>query len=579
MRDADSNRAWLAVLIILAAAALVRFWGLDFGLPHPWSRPDESRIVNMAIKFGQGDLEPPFFNYPTLYPYLMSIIYGVYFAVGRLFGLYNSVNDFAVEFATDPTNFYLLSRAVSAIFGTLTVLIVFRIGERLVNRRTAFIASVFLAFTFLHVRDSHFGVTDVPMTFFIMAAMLYILRIGDTGRMKHYILAGLMAGLAASTKYAGVMLAFPLLAAHLKVMGESGERTTPLAVIKRPGLFMVMMLAAFLLGTPYAALKFSRFAADLSSEMSHLDSGHMGIILSRGWWHHLRFNLFYGLGWPLLIAALAGIVLLLKRDWRKALVFLLFPIFYYLWAGKGYTVFARYMLPVIPFLCIAGAVAMESLRRVVAGRSSRMTASVIVWVLAVLVLLPSLNRIGHLDRLLSRTDNRIVATDWVLANIPAGTSIYQIDSGIHALQLDPGQYFLQTVDRYRDLAGDRSTDRHPKGSVWNLVDSLAASRRYRQWLYDPDVREFSFDGVVQDSFPRYIITEQVPLKYYSVMPEEISRLLEESYDCVYRFIAFDTTANNYYDLQDHFYLPLSGFGGVSRPGPNLYIYELKSQSI
>jgi len=574
MKDTASDKTWLAVLIILAIAATVRFWGLDFGLPHTWARPDESRVVNMAVKFGQGDLEPPFFIWPTLYPYLLSIVYGIYFVVGWVTGIHGSVHDFVVEFATDPTIFYLLDRALSAIFGTFTVLVVFRIGERLGGKRTALIAALFLALAFLHVRDSHFGVTDVTMIFFIMASTLYILKAGDTGRLRHYVLAGLLGGAAASTKYSGFMLVLPMLAAHITAAQRTSERLGRFIFDKRLLAFLVAMLAAFLAGTPYAVPEFSRLVADLSGLENALDLGHHGIVLDRGWWHHLRFNLFYGLGWPLLAASFAGIVVLFSRGLRKAIVFLAFPVIFYLYAGKFHAVFARFIMPVVPFLCVAAAVAVESFHEYVARRMSRRTATTAAWVLAIMLLLPSMVRVWHVNRLLNRTDNRILATEWIVKHLPPGVSIYQVDSGAGTLQLDPGQFFVQKYCKYQDLINDGFTEQQLRSSVAGIADSLRAVRRYRQWRYDPDLDEFSFEGNIQDSLPRYVIDHRAPLKHYETTPEEVTRLLAESYRLIIEFVAYDTTANNLYDWQDYFCIPLAGFVGVDRPGPNLYLYEL-----
>jgi hypothetical protein len=45
---------WL--LLVLAAA--VRFYGLRFGMPHVWARPDELVVCDIAQRFLTGDLNP-----------------------------------------------------------------------------------------------------------------------------------------------------------------------------------------------------------------------------------------------------------------------------------------------------------------------------------------------------------------------------------------------------------------------------------------------------------------------------------------------------------------------------------------
>ncbi len=561
------------MLVILAGAIVVRVWGLDFGLPHPWARPDESRLVNMAVKFGQGDLNPPFFNYPTLYPYLLTLLFGLYYLAGRLFGAYGSVYDLVVEFATEPTNFYLVDRALSALTGVLTVVVVYHIGKRLLDRTTGLVSALFMAFAYLHVRDSHFGVTDVPMTFLIMLSILFIVRAMQTGMLKDYALAAITAGLAASTKYAGVMLFLPVLAAHIFVVRQERQSATKILFDRRILTFGVLTLVAFFVGTPYALLEFPRFLADVLSEARHLDSGHMGVILDRGWWYHLSFSLYYGVGWPLLLASLAGIVLLARSDFRKATVIFIFPFAYYLLVGKGYTVFVRYIIPVVPLLCVLAAVTITRLNRYISDKRSPGLASIITVVLITIIMTPSVYRIVRFDEVITRTDTRELAAEWIVSSVPEETSIYQTNSGIRALRLNPGQYFLERYRRYEQSIAGSYGENPLNNRTTRLVDSLISAKRYPQWTFESETGRFSVNGVPSDSLPRYIVAEHAPVTVYNITPDGITRLLAESYRLRQTFLGFDSTRTDIYDQQDRFFVPYACFEGVTSPGPNIFIYE------
>jgi len=113
---------------------------------------------------------------------------------------------------------------------------------------------------------------------------------------------------------------------------------------------------SFLLFTPFALFDFTTFVRHVLSEATHLANGHavMGqpLILGRGWWYHARFTLPYGMGSLMFLAAVAGIIVALWKQPRRALLVFLFPLAYYAFSGKGYTVFVRYMIPMLPFLCI-----------------------------------------------------------------------------------------------------------------------------------------------------------------------------------------------------------------------------------
>src|SRR5205085_9344240 len=106
----------------------------------------------------------------------------------------------------------------------------------------------------------------------------------------------------------------------------------------------VAAMLAFLAGTPFALLDSRNFLEALRFDSEHLMAGH-GMKLARGWSYHIYFSLWYGLGPPLLIAGIAGMVLVAMQSWRKALFLCAFPVVYYALVGRGFTVFVRYIDP------------------------------------------------------------------------------------------------------------------------------------------------------------------------------------------------------------------------------------------
>ena len=62
---------------------------LRFGLPD-LLYGDESSLVNHALGFGKGDLNPHWFEYPSLQMYVLFAIYALVFAAGRLTGAWQS---------------------------------------------------------------------------------------------------------------------------------------------------------------------------------------------------------------------------------------------------------------------------------------------------------------------------------------------------------------------------------------------------------------------------------------------------------------------------------------------------------
>ena len=60
--------ALFGIVVVMALGAFLRLWGLQFGLPHPFARPDEEVVVDLALGVLK-DPNPHFFDWPTLFPY------------------------------------------------------------------------------------------------------------------------------------------------------------------------------------------------------------------------------------------------------------------------------------------------------------------------------------------------------------------------------------------------------------------------------------------------------------------------------------------------------------------------------
>jgi hypothetical protein len=536
-----------AVVLILAVAAFLRYWGIAFGFPHHNARPDESYIVLVALHMLRGDPNPQTFIYPTLFMYVVAAFYGVYYAVGHLLGSTQSVQALRALWEQTPNSFLLTSRAIAAAFGTATVLMLYLVGRQLFGYGVGIVSALFLSLAYLHVSQSHFGLTDIPMTFMVLWAFLLICRVRDDDSGGPLKTAGFVAGLAASTKYNAVLIGLPLALAvlfragshhragtHYRGGSHNGESATRRWVWPCVQ-FGSFLMAGFLVGTPFAVLNAPKFIADLKYQSGVLKEGHLFAVPDPAL-YHAHITLWYGLGWPLLASSLLGFAVLAWRDWRTALLVGAFPAAHYFTISQSRAVFVRYADPLLPFLCLAAAVfvvwAGEYLLR---GGSSRTRAAAIVG-LSTAIIIPSAWKSVEFDRLVSRTDNRVLASEWIQANIPPGQSVYLTGMAVYA------------------------QPELPRG-------------RYRLCRFDPLNSDFTCDTSSRE-LPDWIVVSQYPLEAYSPAPQpQLQDVLSRKYDVVKTFAAYQQHAGDVFDYQDAFYLPFSGFSGVDRPGPNLVVFR------
>ena len=523
---------------ILAIALLVRTWGLTFGLPFVHARPDELLIVATVLGFFTSTLNPKFFDYPALYLYIVFGLFVAYYAIGRVAGWFTSAAHFAGGTHGRWPMFYFIARGATAIFGTLTVLWVYRVGKALFDSSVGLIAAFLLSLTFLHVRDSHYGTTDIAMTLFAMCAMLSIVRLHQDRRAKHAWWAAVFAGLAMGTKYNAALLAFPMgVVELLHAWPRRGEWRSAVRETYLP-LMAIVMLVTFLATSPYLLLDYQKALQDFRALQASMSVGMTPPeLLGPGWIYHFRFSLVHGMGLSLLAASLLGIGIVAWRYPKIALILGSFPLAYYVVAGASANVFVRYMIPMLPFLCLFAAVFVEATSRV-AAEATGLRHGLIASVFAAALIAPSAWNVVQFDAILAREDSRVVAANWVMANVPFGSSVYTTGNMYGHPPLED-----RINPKYRLIGYDYRAD--------NFIER---TRPFPEW-------------------PDWIIVQRSGLPY-SHIPPRVLEMLPQQYSLMHVVRAADLDApGNVYDIQDAFYMPYGGFAGVRRPGPNLEIYQ------
>lgn len=416
------------LLGILALGFLLRIIGVNFGLPHLY-HADEPVIVNHALAYGLGDLNPHFFNIPPLISYLLFGCYGVFFVVGKAFGLFPDLIDFEYLFYSNPTIFYLIGRVIFGVFlGTMTVYVFYRLVDKHFGQKRALLGAFFLSICFLHVRDSHYLYVDIPLLLIIVVAFHYFLKLIEQGdSLRLHMISGACIGLAAATKYNGLFLVIPyLFATFVSVQ----HRRSILVKWLCSGIITILVFSAL---NPYAFIDFHFFIQEIQEEAM----AHAGGV---PWLHHLVYSLAGAMGIPMLAAACLGIVTTIF-SWknlerpegligRKKVCMLVFILGYYLilvYKGQHYD---RYVLPLVPFLLFFAADFLSFVcEKFYAYRK-------LILILGVLLLAcPSLVSSVLFDKIMLAPDTRTQAKNWIEKNIPDGSSI-ALDSPFHMPRLN-----------------------------------------------------------------------------------------------------------------------------------------------
>lgn len=461
----DLRTSRLGLFAVLACAAILRFWEIGHGIPYAVS-VDEPEIVERAfMMMKSGDLHPRFFDYPGLTIYIQLVVSIARFIVGAVTGTWTSLDQATTE------SFYLWGRIVTASFGIATVMLVYHIGMRW-GARHALLASGLMAVMPLHVRYSHYVLTDVPLTFFVTLTLLLSLVAHEKNQMGAFALAGAAAGLAAATKYnGGLALILPLIACWMTVPARPSRLACSLAAIGASAV-------AFVVAAPYTLLDLPGFL-DAFARLSGLyrNAPAPAETIAITYLKHLRLTM----GTPALLLALGGLVFGTVRlvrgpgrvRWALAVAF---PIVHFLMISQQQIVYGRYLLPLIPELCVLAAAAVVSgvsvLRRYEIPRAPR---TALIAALTIAALLPPALQAAAWDRTLGAVSTVDLAYTWVQANIPHGSSVV-VEA--RNLLLPPSMFKTRNVPQLRQRTYEDYVAKHTDYFI-------ASSQSYGPYLAAP----------------------------------------------------------------------------------------------
>jgi len=480
MGNRPAEKRILAILlVVVAASAVIRVSGVWFSYPLA-VHPDEGRLVRPALKMIRtGNLNPQFFHYPSLNIYLQAAMYKTVALVEK------TVHGGGM--GRIPTiRFYICGRVLNVVLSILTIVITFAIGRRLIHPIAGLAAACFVGASSLHILNSFTITVDAPMAFWSSLAVLMAARIATGNRRLHdYVLAGLFVGLAVGSKYTAFLCVFPIVIAHLRGSREAKAWLTwPFL------LCLVIIPFSFLLTTPYAALDYPAFFEAINSESSHYRSGHFGnegegttsFVL------YAKSLILEGLGPIPAALAAVGFVWLLRRNPWNALLLLSFPLLLFLFVGQYKVFFSRNVVGAVPCLAVLGGAGVQLLYETVHHLwfrwrgTLRLAGSVAGGTVVLIVVLGTNGQVGIAReeiRKLTLPDSRWVSLQWIVKNIPAGTSIGR------ERYTPPVQVF---ADRYRVTnLGFFSLTREKAVSKIPALDYVVlSSYNFERFLEDPE---------------------------------------------------------------------------------------------
>lgn len=493
------KRAWAAVTVLCCAVGFYLRWlnaHADLGSPGI----DENDVVQQAVAFMGGQWQYRQFGYGALPMYCLAALYH---AVALLRGL--SAEQYAQRVFFDGAEHYLLARTFFAACYLPVVIASYRVLGSRFGRSAGAVSACLLASPCVDMLTRGFVRVDVLQGICQLGAVLFLVGALDSKSWRSWLGAGVCAGLAIACKPLPGLLVLPCFfaASWFAAASETPEAQAGplislarrcLRTLARPGLWAALVAAvcAQFLANP-TSLELQAFVTDQFATAAYYSGPKAPGA------HQTAFDVLTSLGWPFCVAAaLSALLPVFVRDARARLI-ALFPLVY-MTAFWGRPVRGYYMLApaaascvligvcVGLVLCSLGWDAPTAQPSGSAGgaapsvRAQTQSGALCLAAALAIAAIPSSALNGA--RLLISSST--LARDWILANIPSGTALFQYGRFSHGPRLvtsdwheeakwaDFFDYGRSHYDFYVAAAKHAYAEYRSQGRPWYAIESYRA---------------------------------------------------------------------------------------------------------
>ena len=410
MTHTGTTAGRLAFGLVLAAAGVLRFTSLGFGLRHPPFVDEVYFVQSVSRMLALGTLDHGFYEYPGLFSTLL-VPFLAFLQPPRL-----------------GPSAYLLSRGVVAAFSVLSVALCARLAHKLWGGvAPALLAAALLAVSPVEVETAHMVRPDVVLATFVLLSCLLLLRVGEGW--KGDLQAGLSIGVATAVKFTGALLVPCYLLRRALTPGFPWRRVL---------LAGAMALIAFAACSPFTFVHARPALAGLRSQLAYHyvsrpgDLGVLGTALAYG-----RI-LVRGLG-PLGAGLIPVGLWLRRRQWREFVALALLPVLTVAVFSTATVHEERFLVPVLGLLAVFASAGATALLQ----RGPVLALAVVAGILG-----PPLMHSLQFLTAISRPGTRDRAADWIEQNLPPGGRVLTTLGA--DLGLDRSRFKVVRVDQLDD---------------------------------------------------------------------------------------------------------------------------------
>lgn len=420
------------ILFLFIVTLLTRFIAFNWGNGY-FFHPDENNMATAIAQFSSQNLNPNFFAYGQFTLYLG------YFTL-KILGLTNTF-----------INSVLVLRLYSAIFSVLSVGLIYLISKKLFSQKNSLLLVLLTIFNPGLIQLAHFGTTESFLILIFLIEIYLSQKIYE--KPKNYLLyifAGIIVGIAISTKISSLIFLGPILLVSLMNFIKLKNK---LIFIPKLFLLLIFTVVFYLLSSPYNLLKSQDFFSTMNYE-TNVATGQTKVFYTTQFSKSIPYlfqfiHIFpYVSGIFQFIFAIIALILLIKNyrvDQKKYLYWflILVPCFvYFLYFGQLYVKWTRFMSPIFFFFPLLSVYFISTLK-------SRLYRLISIF----LACLPGI----FFLRIYFYSDIRFSASKYLINTVPQNSSLLSESGNVVNIPILPNNFNITNYDFYNNYPNYLST--------------------------------------------------------------------------------------------------------------------------
>ena len=195
------------IISILIVAFLLRIIGISYGYPYIFNIDEPALIRSSQGLFFNKFINH--FDWPHFNFYFNFIIYWLFIkvrAVIQIIHLRPVLESVSPKFWNDPFSFYLVSRVVNVLFGTFTILGIYKLAKIMFDKKVAIMSALILAIIPYHVYISHIAIQEPALLFWAIWSVYFAYKFSLKSKYLDLIISAVFLAFASGVKYNAALI-------------------------------------------------------------------------------------------------------------------------------------------------------------------------------------------------------------------------------------------------------------------------------------------------------------------------------------------------------------------------------------